>query len=201
MKRIAFNLAAIVSLMLCVGTAVLWVHSYSKTILLDYTDSRRQDYPNYKYRGFVAAHGGLNFTASSGKYPSNMIVDFFVRPPSWRLSEEDAEPYPHFFPMWTARIDYTSDVRGFATFGFEAKNEVVISHSEGLRHRQTTVIVPLPAIAAIAAILPALSSVRMWQRRTRRRQAAKGLCRKCGYDLRATPDRCPECGASPKFPA
>jgi hypothetical protein len=44
----------------------------------------------------------------------------------------------------------------------------------------------------IFGVAPAVWVWRFWRRR-RRREA--GCCRVCGYDLRATPDRCPECGS------
>jgi len=48
------------------------------------------------------------------------------------------------------------------------------------------------------AQLPTWLVVGLWLWRRQERAARRGdvpTCACCGYDLRATPDRCPECGA------
>ena len=56
-------------------------------------------------------------------------------------------------------------------------------------------VVPLWFVFGMGSVLP---FGRMVRKRLRRRQIRVGFCHVCGYDLRATPDRCPECGTVPE---
>lgn len=53
------------------------------------------------------------------------------------------------------------------------------------------------SILYIPVALFARLLLRAVRRNTRADAAARGQCEQCGYDLRATPERCPECGAVP----
>jgi hypothetical protein len=76
----------------------------------------------------------------------------------------------------------------FAGFGW---SELRGDHREPV---YTATVVPYWFCAVAASILPVF-----WLMQWRRRISANrndGRCSNCGYDLRASPDRCPECGTA-----
>jgi hypothetical protein len=64
-------------------------------------------------------------------------------------------------------------------------------------HSMYSAVAPAWFLAIVSATLPSVWAMREYNRRREARRAGMGQCPRCGYDLRATPDRCPECGATP----
>src|SRR5205814_183626 len=56
---------------------------------------------------------------------------------------------------------------------------------------------PLWLLCALTGIWPTLRAIHGMKAERGKQRLAQGLCPRCGYDLRATPERCPECGWAP----
>src|SRR4051812_43748944 len=201
MIRHLVNILTVLSLLLCVAVVVMWVRSY---FCRDELSSARAGGTLWRA---CSGHGRLQVLAS-GPWP--------VRQP---LRWSTAAPFPPGparvaagasggrWSEWE-RSDGTSGGRGVARFHYRADGFLPPVEQWGEFSRA---LIPTPpqrvayrtvkysSIAMPLAILPLVwlvwLAIRLIQRRRYAGRSAAGLCSRCGYDLRATPDRCPECGA------
>jgi hypothetical protein len=73
--------------------------------------------------------------------------------------------------------------------------------SKGQAFERKMILLPMWFVVAVFALLPLAAGTRLVRRRRRARRLNTGHCIACGYDLRASPDRCPECGRESRQPA
>jgi hypothetical protein len=171
MKRRLFHILAALSLLLFVAVCVLWVRSY---FVGDGFVWKPADAPPY-YRAY-AGRGVVRL--GGGRYD-------FDRPPHLDYSRD---------PAPTRQTGYHPGTLA-DRLGFDFHRG---SDSKGMP--SSNAIFPLWSVALTTAVLPALWIRRVRRDRTLRRRANADQCPRCAYDLRATPERCPECGRVPAAP-
>jgi hypothetical protein len=182
--RILLNAATVLSLMLCLGTLVLWARSYWHLDRVTFTHDfvpGLPPHPEVAQRN--RRHGWCDAASLNGRIAFRVELETALAfGNGWvTVPLRDDPPLAdvrleHHLAQHAAGFGYAAVV---APFPFAGWDEPVVTRS---------LVLPHWFLAVVFAALPI-----KWQLR-RRRRAAPGLCSSCGYDLRATPDRCPECG-------
>jgi len=200
LRRRAAALAAALSLLLCLGTLALWLRSHRVGdfgefvgVLESHTGPRRA---SMRTAGLYSSQGRLGVGVGQLDFDANDPV-FRHYPDGRRLvrgTEYCWERYP-FTP-----IEGSPASRSWT--GIDVRDRSWSGPTWTMTSRG--VAVPHAFVAAATAIPPALwllpRARRYLQRRRTTRMHRARLCPDCGYDLRATPDRCPECGTSGRCP-
>ena len=176
-RRWLFNGLAAVSAVLFVGVCLLWArsrgHQTGDTLFVQTKPGR--------YYAVMTGQGGIGFDCTIVEHPAELRR--FGVGTSYSLH------YCHqnfFYPPVSARQRL-----GFDYFDGELGDTTDRIIGSGTFR---TVVLPSWLFAAAFALLPATVLPALLRGLVRWRQPCRGCCPVCGYDLRATPYRCPECG-------
>jgi hypothetical protein len=172
MRRRPLKFAATASLLLCVATVALWVRSYSAIDIVRLRTGGRWFYCS-TYPASVTASTWLLSDLEAGADRSKSF-------------ELDYEALPGPRRDWDGYLLASTGTWQMLGFWYVRTNRVNPSYR--------TVRFPDWFLVVTFSVLPAIALARARRRTTR---GNRGLCPNCGYDLRATPDRCPECGSVP----
>jgi hypothetical protein len=170
MKRLVGNLACAASLLLAVASAALWVRSARVADRISGTTSAGREID------LASVGGGAELRVA---YPYPYEEEF-----GWWQSE----PYPAQRRPWYALgFDYRRDKIVFLPLS--TGNHPGLPAAPYWKVR-----VPDWFFLLAFAAYPARRRLTAWRLRRERVLRDGGLCVRCGYDLRASTGRCPECG-------
>jgi hypothetical protein len=177
MKRRVFHLACGISLLIGVAAACLAIRSYwAVDSIISQTSGR--GYHVISIRGLlVVRRSDAIAPASLGPIRLNFAS----------ISVGDLPAVDDFIRYWQAPFE--KDYPNTTSIRFAGGRFLILKAPFSVA-REQVLIVPLWMISVAAAAMPGWWIIR----RRSRRQISANACRHCGYDLRATPDRCPECG-------
>jgi hypothetical protein len=193
-----FTLAAVVSAVLCVAACVVCVRSYWRAEWLYYRRNAPEAEP-VSY-GVMTDRGVLQLE----RYTGADLFDWYS--PSlhsrshgpWQWGYVDVATGDWL--LWTSfvsqgalgrrgDIDHHFVRSGEQHYPYQGFYSSAQPPPDGVSHY---LVLSLWLVSGVAAVLPLARFVPA----RRFRKARPGMCVACGYDLRATPDRCPECGAT-----
>jgi hypothetical protein len=183
-KRRLFNLLAAVSLVLCAAALAIWVRSYWSADRASWTVL--SNHPTYvRCTCITSANGGVQFLADKLERPGR--AGLVSGPSGFEVTRAAPSNYPFF--TWHSSVSVGVAQVHLKRLGFEL---FLFESTAGATFHRVTSSLTLPH-CAIAAALASVSFV-CW--RLRATKDSSGKCRTCGYDLRASKDRCPECGTT-----
>jgi hypothetical protein len=103
--------------------------------------------------------------------------------------------------MWVAQFSDGDENNNIAAYRVLAgqQNQVWLGfayYDMAYQRQQTALVIPWWALWVVVLTNFAIATLLFVRQRRKRRRRRRNLCIKCGYDLRATPERCPECGTA-----
>jgi len=190
------------SLGLSVGVGVLWFRSYP---VGDYFGCHPA-----RVRGLVLEHESCGFATWRGSITTGVDATRIraldqKQLNEWTVVRSDPAarllPTPGLNLKWEPRSNATelnlgNPVTVWNRLGFWMLHQQM-KPDFGFQNSNWIIRFPFWFPFALTLILPS-ARLALWLRSRRRRR--RGLCPVCGYDLRASPARCPECGKAAPVP-